>query len=485
MARGDAAYERCYSLEVAAFSDPLYSLLWSAIKALSARGASMDELHVAAEVKRLGAWQQVGDHSVLAAMADEVVTLANLRNDVEQVESMYLRRRALQVVQNGLDELQQGHVSANLALQGIVNESSQILAGKDRLRDLSFEQLAQQIRVNITNPQSATHGMLCGIDAFDKPGGLEKGTQTIIAARPGMGKTTMAINLAGGLALNSHSVGIISLEMLGVPLVQRWMARYADIELEYLRWNRLPHGDLSRYDKGVEMFHGRNVRFTETRGLTVEDIRMIALMWKSKFSLDVLFVDHLLLVAISEYHRRMTRAEVVGNMSFQLRNLAQEMDIAMVVLTQVGRSAEKDRTKDMTPRLHDLKESGAIEEHADTICFLYRPEYYKLDTFDNKEQTPAKNTVAVIREKDRQGKTDTFYQHCLMHKMLIGNYDANDTLYRPGYNYEASRSASKPAPPHWSNNSNPPGVPAHFKPYDHTNHGESRQDDDDAPTHPF
>lgn len=243
----------------------------------------------------------------------------------------------------------------------------------------------------------AIPGMRTGLRLLDNAiNGMSKGELTIIAARPSMGKTVFALNLTDGLAKNGYKSSLFEMEMTAESLGMRRLAAIGYMDATFLKRGKLQDKDFETILRKSNELASRNNVFTDCSvNLSIQDIRARAKRIKQQHGLDVIVIDHLTLMKMPKADRRDLQ---VGEITMGLKNLAKELDVAVILLSQLSRSVEQ-RT-DKRPMLSDLRDSGSIEQDADTIMFLYRDEYY------NKE-TDKKGVLEVILAKQRDGATGT------------------------------------------------------------------------------
>lgn len=232
-------------------------------------------------------------------------------------------------------------------------------------------------------------------------GGLGRGDLVVVAARPGMGKTALALTIARNVAKKGHAVFIASLEMSREQIAQRLLAQEARVDLKNLRFGRLPQEELAHVMKIAPNVAALPILVDDTPAQTDIDIRFKARMHKP----DVVIVDYLQLCkpSIKADRRDLEIAEITATM----KAIAKECNCPVVLLSQLNREVEKRNNK--MPQLSDLRDSGSIEQDADVIVFIYRDEYYNRDT---KHPGTALLTVAKQRNGPTGSRTIGFWKHC-------------------------------------------------------------------------
>jgi len=266
-------------------------------------------------------------------------------------------------------------------------------------------------------------GLPTGFTELDrKTTGLQKGTLNLIAARPGMGKTAFIMNMMYRMALGGVHVGFFSLEMTCPELMQRYIAMGVPIELSKLKTGDLQDRDWEAIITSPLGTQKPEIWIDDRGGISIEELEMRATQMKKMHNIDILFVDYLQLLSASSRNRGDNRQNEVSTISRRLKAISKNLDIPVVSLSQLSRAVEQ--RPDKRPVLSDLRESGAIEQDADIVMFLYRDSYYN-------EDTEFGNDVSVIIAKQRQGELGTVTLDWNGSKMLF-----TDKQPRPRETYD-------------------------------------------------
>ena len=287
----------------------------------------------------------------------------------------------------------------------ISEESLKANNGFQNINDLVKESL-EQIEERAENGESVT-GVATGFSEFDnKTTGLQGGDLIIVAGRPSMGKTSFAMNLAEYASLKNDAVtAIFSMEMSGTQLSTRLISSMGRINQQKIRTGKLTDDDWPRLTNAVALLSKANIFIDDTPALTPTDIRARSRRLKREKGLDLIVIDYMQLMQLSSNSEN--RATELSEISRSLKALARELDVPVVALSQLNRSLE-NRT-DKRPIMSDLRESGAIEQDADLIAFIYRDEVYNEDSTD-------KGKAEIIIAKQRNGPifktTLTFLGEC-------------------------------------------------------------------------
>lgn len=234
-------------------------------------------------------------------------------------------------------------------------------------------------------------------------GGWQKSDLTIIAGRPGMGKTAFMVQQIVDIAKQNIPVGVFSLEMSAEQIAGRVLTNFTNIPNSSILRKGLKEDEAQRYWNLKDELIKLNIHIDDTAGISIQDLRMKAKMMKLKYNIKILFVDYLQLATCKDMK---SREQEISKISQGLKNIAKELDMPVIALSQLSRKVEE--RADKRPMLSDLRDSGAIEQDADEVIFLYRPEYYGIQTWESYyNEEPTKNEVEIIVSKNRQGGLDT------------------------------------------------------------------------------
>ena len=263
--------------------------------------------------------------------------------------------------------------------------------------DIFYEALSN-VAIAYRNQGTVT-GIATGFSDLDYlTSGFQRSDFILIAARPSMGKTAFALNIAEHMALKGkQGVGIFSLEMSSTQLANRLMAMNARVSVSLLRNGKVSGDDYQKITESGSLYAGSNLFIDDTPGISVSEVRAKCRRLKAAGKLDIIFIDYLQLMQGSG--RAESRQQEVSQISRDLKGLARELNIPVVALSQLSRTVES--RKPPKPMLSDLRESGAIEQDADIVMFIYREDYYNKDT-------KRKNVSDIIIAKQRNGPVDEF-----------------------------------------------------------------------------
>ncbi len=384
-----------------------HKLIYAAIGTLINASKPADVITVYEQLQNLGKAEEIGGLAYLNSLAQYVPSASNIRRYAEIVRERSILRKLVSAsdeiatnafntqgkpVDKILDEAEQ-------KIFNIGEEGSRMKQGFQGMDSLVVE-LLDRVTEMAENPNDIT-GIRTGFDEFDKmTSGLQPGDMIVLAARPSMGKTSLAINIAEHVALNEGlPVAVFSMEMGASQLAVRIVGSIGRIDQGHLRTGKLTDEEWPRLTEAIEKLRNVSLHIDETPGLTTSELRANARRLARQYGkLGLIVVDYLQLMSVSSSMNDENRATAVGEISRGLKMLAKELKCPVIALSQLSRGVES-RT-DKRPMMSDLRESGAIEQDADIIMFIYRDDYY-----DKNSKEPG--VAEVIISKHRNGPTGT------------------------------------------------------------------------------
>lgn len=376
--------------------------IFIAMHALFNRNMPIDLVTLAEELTVLGTLDAVGGLQYLTYLATSLPTTANMQQYIEIVLEKSLRRTMIETANEILQESYRAGGSSEEAADRAQKLIFDALEGSSRrgmvhIRDLLL-QTHDELAEKYQNKGKLT-GITTGFRDLDKAlHGLQKSDLVLIAARPAMGKTSFALNIASSAAIRGGvPVAVFSLEMSGTQLVSRLISAEMQIEGERLMSGELEDDDWDKIAVSLNTLGNAPIYISDMPDVTVSDIRACCRRLKAEKGLGLVVIDYLQLMTGNRDAGG--RQQEVADMSRSLKILAKELDIPIITLSQLSRAPDQ-RKDDHRPKLSDLRESGAIEQDADIVMFLYRDEVYNPDT----EQ---KNIAECIIAKHRSGSTGT------------------------------------------------------------------------------
>jgi replicative DNA helicase len=384
-----------------------HRLIYAAVGSLINESKPADVITVFEKLQGQGKAEEVGGLVYLNSLAQYVPSAANIRRYAEIVRERSILRKLV----GASDEIATAAFSpkgkpvaqilddAEQKIFNIGEEGSRMKQGFQGMNKLVVE-LLDRVTEMADNPNDIT-GVPTGFYDLDRmTSGFQAGDLVVLAARPSMGKTALAINIAEHVALNEGlPVAVFSMEMGASQLAVRIVGSIGRIDQSHLRTGKLTDDEWPRLTEAIEKLRNVSLHIDESPGLTVSELRANARrLARQCGKLGLIVVDYLQLMGVSSSMNDENRATAVGEISRGLKMLAKELQCPVIALSQLSRGVES-RT-DKRPMMSDLRESGAIEQDADVIMFIYRDDYY---TKDSKEPGVAE----IIISKQRNGPTGT------------------------------------------------------------------------------
>lgn len=398
----EALFEVLEILRPEDFYSEMHKEIYSGVIELYRKSQPVDILTVSEELKKRKSLEMVGGRAYIALLSTLVPSTSNAAEYAKIIAEKAILRRLIGTASDIVDKSYQEKMGPSEVLdfaeRGIF-EIAQQRQSKDfaPIKDVLWSNIARldelsKLDGNIT-------GLTTGfIDLDARTSGLQKSDLIMLAARPAMGKTAFALNIAQQAAIKGKgTVLIFSLEMSRDQLGQRMLSMESRIEMQKLKTGSLERKDWDQIHMALDTLSKANIFIDDTPGITAMEIKNKCRRLKADKGLDLVVIDYLQLMSYEG--KTENRQQEISSLSRFLKLLAREMDCPVIVLSQLSRAVEQ-RT-DHRPILSDLRESGSIEQDADIVMFLYRDEYY------NPETTDKPNICEVIISKQRSGPTGT------------------------------------------------------------------------------
>lgn len=395
--------------------------IFEALKSLYQASTPIDITTVKNELDKQKNLNAIGGITYLSEVIDSVATSANLDYYINIVKEKATRRKlidtATDIITDTYEEDRDLTTVLDQAEKKILNvvktrKTSELIPISTALR------MAQENLENMAKNKSAITGLTTGFYDLDKAtAGLHEGELIILAARPGMGKTAFALNVACNAAFHTEkAVAIFNLEMSAEQLVNRMISSVGQIEGEKLKTGMLGHNDWKRYNEALSQLAETNIYIEDNAGITAPEIRAKCRRLNSTGSgLGLVVIDYLQLVTTGG--KTESRQVEVSEISRSLKTMAMELKVPVIALAQLSRNAEKRESNQ--PRLADLRESGSIEQDADLVIFINRQDYYENKTTENKQNIVPTDLIIA---KHRRGGTGLYQLLFELDKSSFKNY---------------------------------------------------------------
>ncbi|WP_435601784.1 replicative DNA helicase, partial [Paramuribaculum intestinale] len=403
----------CDLLKPESFYDPVNSMVYAAIQQLGAAQKPIDMLTVTEQLRLDGNLEKIGGPVVVSELTSRVLSGANVEYHARIVAQKYLARELISfssdISTKAFDEVHDVDDLLQEA-EGRLFEISQRNVKKDVTQiNPVIEQAIKQIQA-AANRASGLSGLESGFHELDKlTSGWQSSDLIIIAARPAMGKTAFVLSMAKNMAVNYEiPVAIFSLEMSNVQLVNRLISNVCELGGEKIKSGQLSPMEWDQLMSRVKELQDARLYIDDTPSLSILELRTKARRLVREHQVRFIIIDYLQLMNATGM-KFGSREQEVSMISRSLKQLAKELDIPIVALSQLNRSVEtrgKDGDRDSKrPQLSDLRESGAIEQDADIVCFIHRPEYY-LRSDTDMEGRNIRGLAEFIVAKHRSGRVD-------------------------------------------------------------------------------
>lgn len=390
-------------LEVDLFSKPEHRLLYEILNYLFINSITIDLISVSTEIRKRKCLHMLSDIYIIE-LSNFCTTAANLERNIFLLAEFSTRKQCIKefskLAREAEDETIDIFDLRDKGFKLFENIFIDKFASKFKTKK-TVKQLVENIKQKaITIKDQPIQGVYSSLSIIQKAmGGWQNTDLIIVAARPGMGKSAFLVQCVVDATRAGKSVGVFSLEMSSGQLKTRISANITQIpNYSFIRTGFTPEEE-EKFNNLQKDLENLNIEFDDSPAMSITDIRIKAKTMKLQKKIDILFVDYLQL-STSDKTSRGNREQEIADISRGLKSIAKELDIPVIALSQLSRSVET-RGGSKIPLLSDLRESGALEQDADGVLFIYRPEYYNIDTWD--DGTSCKGEAELIIAKSRHG----------------------------------------------------------------------------------
>lgn len=381
------------------FYSEMHQEIFQAVISLYRKNEPVDMLTVSEELKKRNSLEMVGGRAYVAALSVAVPSTSNAVQYAKIIGEKAILRRLITASSDIMEQSYQGQTEPESVLDYAEQAIFEIAQSRQK-RDFELLKNVLYTNLNMIDEVAKLEGGLTGLptgfaDLDKKTSGLQRSDLIILAARPSMGKTAFALNVAQNAALKGKAgVLVFSLEMSKEQLGQRLLAMEARVDMQKIKTGNLDSSDWDKIYEGINSLSEANIYIDDTPGISVMEIKNKCRRLKAEKGLDLIVIDYLQLMSFEG--KAESRQQEISSLSRYLKQLARELDCPVIVLSQLSRAPEQ-RT-DHRPILSDLRESGSIEQDADIVMFLYRDEYYN-------PETDKPNICEINIAKHRSGPT--------------------------------------------------------------------------------
>lgn len=395
--------------------------IFKAMKGLANKSQPIDILTVVEELRTLEELDVVGGAYYVTKLTNSVVSSANIEAHSRIILQKFIQRELIRISGEIIGDAYEDSTDVFDLLDQAESKLYEVTS--THLRN-SYETIDSVLVKTIQRIEDLRHkneditGVPSGFASMDRVTyGWQSTDLIILAARPSVGKTAFALNLARNAALHPTKptpVAVFSLEMSAGQLVQRILAAESEIWLEKIARGKLEEHEMKQlYARGIQRLAQAPIFIDDTPALNIFELRAKCRRLKNINNIGMIIIDYLQLMSGTGENRNGNREQEISNISRSLKGLAKELQVPIIALSQLSREVEKRKEGNKMPQLSDLRESGAIEQDADMVMFLYRPEYYDVTTNEMGESNRGETHVRIA--KHRNGSLETIKLRALLH----------------------------------------------------------------------
>lgn len=400
--------------------------IFEAIFKLFETSEPVDLLTVSTQLKKDGKLEAVGGDFYLIKLTQKIASSAHIEFHARIILQKFIQRSLIKISGEIIESAYDESTDVFDLLDTAESKLYDVTQGNLKRSAETAQELVIQAKKRIEEiaGKEGMSGVASGFDKLDKlTSGWQPSDLIIVAARPGMGKTALTLSMARNIAVNSNkAVAFFSLEMSSVQLITRLISSETGLSSEKLRTGKLEKHEWEQLNVKVKSLESAPLFIDDTPSLSIFDLRAKCRRLASQHDIKMIMIDYLqLMTAGGSQKGGGNREQEISTISRNLKALAKELNVPVIALSQLSRAVET-RGGSKRPILSDLRESGAIEQDADIVSFIYRPEYYKIDEWDDDEQSPTAGQAEFIVAKHRNGGLEN------IRLKFIGNQGKFDNL---------------------------------------------------------
>ena len=381
-----------------------HKFIFEAIRQVFESGNPVDLLSITSQLRKNRKLEAIGGSYYLATLTQKVVSSANIEFYARIISEKYIQRQLISVstetIRDAFDDSSDVLELLDKAEKNLFDIAEQNFRRTNADMSVLIQEFIAEMK-EAKNSKKELRGLPSGFTDLDRTtGGWQKSNLIILAARPGMGKTAFVLSMARNLAVEQRKpIAFFSLEMSAADLIMRLVSAETGIRNDKLRQASLTDFEWGELVEKLTALTDAPLIIDDTPGLSIFELRAKCRRLKQQYNVECVIVDYLQLMSGGNDSKG-NREQEISTISRSLKNLSKELNIPVIALSQLNRSVESRGVTSKRPQLSDLRESGAIEQDADMVMFIYRPEYYKLDFDDG---TPGAGLADLIIAKNRNG----------------------------------------------------------------------------------
>lgn len=412
-------------LQPEAFYKQAHQHIFEAIYKLFENSEPIDLLTVSSQLKKDEKLEVAGGDYYLIQLTQKVSSSAHIEFHSRIIIQKYIQRSLIKISNEIINEAFDETTDVFDLLDSAESKLYEVTQGNIKRSSETAHSLVIQAkkRIEEISNKEGLSGIPSGFDKLDKlTSGWQPSDLIIVAARPGMGKTALTLSMARNIAVGQNiPVAFFSCEMSSVQLITRLISSETGLSSETLRTGSLKTHEWEQLNVKVKSLEKAPLFIDDTPSLSIFDLRAKARRLASQHGIKLIVIDYLQLMTAGGSQKGGNREQEISTISRNLKALAKELNVPVIALSQLSRAVET-RGGSKRPLLSDLRESGAIEQDADIVSFIYRPEYYKIEEWDDEERTPTEGQAELIIAKHRNGGLDS------IRLKFIGNLGKFDNL---------------------------------------------------------
>ncbi|HTN08113.1 replicative DNA helicase [Agriterribacter sp.] len=406
--------------------------IFRAMQSLAQKSMPIDLLTVVEELRTKEELELVGGPYYVTKLTNAVVSSANVETHSRIILQKFIQRDLIRISGEVISDAYEDSTDVFDLLDEAESKLFEITNNHLRKNfdsiDTVLVKTIQRIE-DMRNRQEDITGVPSGFPSLDRiTYGWQPTDLVILAARPSVGKTAFALNLARNAALHATKpspIAFFSLEMSAGQLVQRILSAESEIWLEKIARGKMEEHEMQQlYRNGIQRLQNAPIFIDDTPALNIFELRAKCRRLKNKHNVSLVIIDYLQLMSGTGDKRSSNREQEISTISRNLKGLAKELGIPIIALSQLSREVEKRKEGDKMPQLSDLRESGAIEQDADMVMFLYRPEYYNITANEFGESNKGETHVRIA--KHRNGTLETIKLRALLHIQKFTEMESDD-----------------------------------------------------------
>ena len=438
-------------LQPDAFYKTAHQKIFEAIFQLFQDSQPVDLLTVSSELRKKGKLETVGGEFYLVQLSQRVASSAHIEFHARIILQKFIQRSLIKISNEIIESSYKDSTDVFDLLDEAESKLYEVNQGNIKRSSESAQNLVIEAkkRIEEISKRDGLSGVSTGFEKLDKlTSGWQPSDLIIIAARPGMGKTALTLSMARNIAVTKQiPVAFFSLEMSSVQLITRLISAETGLSSEKLRTGKLADHEWQQLNVKVTDLEKAPLFIDDTPSLSIFDLRAKSRRLSSQHGIKLIVVDYLQLMTAGTSTKSGNREQEISTISRNLKALAKELDIPVIALSQLSRAVET-RGGTKRPMLSDLRESGAIEQDADIVYFIYRPEYYNIDEWDDDERSPSEGQAELIVAKHRNGGLDNIRLKFIGHLGKFEDLDSFDSPFefQSKMNPNAISSSSLPNP---------------------------------------